>query len=512
MQPLVADGGEMTVLRSLASHAWGDWSVEWPDSVPEAERPVLDDEDRSLGFVHRMGRGTGRMGRRFTREDVSIEAADYGPDGVPLPYSGFSDVEAALDNAATRTDGDAFFEREITRQGLGPNEPYTDFGVGDLVPVSIWGKITEQQVTSIEAVTEAGAIVDWRVHVGGQLLTDDVARQSENLEIERAIAQERRERQLGDAKEASRRNTAIQRESETREAAVQAIRDTLGGEGSSELDLFSQLATLNEQLQAQGVEPKQGLLPAYLDANVRLWEQQREIDAAQDAVQQAQEERSELIEEFVSANRDLVNDQFHTTWNIAVVPGGSDWTKNRGDVTATGSWEGEAFAIGYWTEGYSVRADGTTYRYTVSRTDFRSMRVSVDRTMNFNSRLSKAMVFYRKQSANLQTADELVESQLLPSGDWVTLREFTAPTDADYLLSLKVRWATTRFAGHDIRIRVGDQVIAEKYGTGTLEILRPSVPLSEGQTVRFEAHAINLLPGERDIRDGLTRVSWKEEE
>lgn len=231
MQPLIADGGEMTVLRSLASYAWGQWSVDWPDSVPESERPEVDD-DRELGYVYKMGgEEPGRMGRRFVRADVSITAADYGPDGVVLPYSGYSDVEATLDAAETRTDGDAFFEREITREGLGPLVPYTDFDVGDIVPVSIWGRVMEQPVQSIEAVSEAGAVIDWRVHVGGELVADDTARRRSNEEIERAIAQERRER-LKDVGVVSR---AASRAQSTADSA-QSTADSAAEDAQSALD------------------------------------------------------------------------------------------------------------------------------------------------------------------------------------------------------------------------------------------------------------------------------------
>ena len=136
---LFADGGELTVLRSLAAFAYGGWSVEWPESVPDEQRPVLPD-DRDFGFVSRLAVEPGRMGRRFVRDDVSIEAFEVGPSGGRLPESGFSDVEETLDAAAGRTAGDTFFEFEFTREHLGALTPFVDFNVGDLVEVVIWGR------------------------------------------------------------------------------------------------------------------------------------------------------------------------------------------------------------------------------------------------------------------------------------------------------------------------------------------------------------------------------------
>lgn len=200
MQPLIADGGELTVLRSLAACSYGRWSVTWPESVPEDQRPTLPD-DQEFGYVSQLKNTPGRMGRRFVRTDVSITAAEYGIDGKPLPYSGASDVETSLDAATKRTSGEVFFEREITRAGLNGLIPRRDFDVDDIVPVQIWGKVVTAPVTSITDVSELGAVIDWRVHVGGSLLADSAARQRSNREIEAAIAQERRERlkDVGDA-------------------------------------------------------------------------------------------------------------------------------------------------------------------------------------------------------------------------------------------------------------------------------------------------------------------------
>jgi|GEM_PF-5851834 len=219
MHPLIADGGEMTVLRDLAAFSYGRWSVDWPESVPDEQRPELPD-DRDFGYASKLKRDPGVFGRRFVRADVTIKAQDFDDAGKPIPFSGESDVEETLDDASKRTDGDVFFEREITRAGLGALVPRVDFDVDSVVPVLIWGKTIPSPVTSIEDVVESGAVVDYRVHVGGQLLQDDAARERANREIEATIAQERRERVKAVSKERKARKSAVAAESQARTAAI----------------------------------------------------------------------------------------------------------------------------------------------------------------------------------------------------------------------------------------------------------------------------------------------------
>ena len=222
MHPLIADGGEMTVLRDLAAFSYGRWSVDWPESVPDEQRPELPD-DRDFGYASKLKQDPGVFGRRFVRADVTIKAQDFDEAGEPIPFSGESDVEETLDDAARRTDGDVFFEREITRAGLGALQPRVDFDVDSIVPVLIWGKTIPSPVTSIEDVVEAGAVVDYRVHVGGQLLQDDAARERANREIEATIAQERRERVKAVSKERKARKSAIASESARSDAYADSV-------------------------------------------------------------------------------------------------------------------------------------------------------------------------------------------------------------------------------------------------------------------------------------------------
>lgn len=325
MYPLVADGGEVTVLRDLAAFSYGSWSVDWPESVPEEQRPELPD-DRDFGYALKLKEPPGRMGRRFVRANVSITAQDFDNEGQPVPFSGESDVEQVLEEAAERVDGDVFFEREITRAGLGALVPRVDFDVDDVVPVLIWGKTIMSPVTSIEDVAEAGAVVDYRVHVGGQLLRDDAARERANREVERTIAQERRERVESVAKERKARKQAINAESSARRADVESVRGVLTGGGEHQQDLLASLEGLNRQLRRNGEEPAPGLIPAYLQMNTQLWRVQQETNEAlrrsDEALKKGQEANTNLIEtnrrrqQEIQANQSRLEDQSRRLNNV----------------------------------------------------------------------------------------------------------------------------------------------------------------------------------------------------
>lgn len=325
MYPLVADGGEVTVLRDLAAFSYGSWSVDWPESVPEEQRPELPD-DRDFGYALKLKEPPGRMGRRFVRANVSITAQDFDNEGQPVPFSGESDVEQVLEEAAERVDGDVFFEREITRAGLGALVPRIDFDVDDVVPVLIWGKTILSPVTSIEDVAESGAVVDYRVHVGGQLLRDDAARERANREVERTIAQERRERVESVAKERKARKAAVSAESSARQADVESVRGVLTGGGEHQQDLLASLEGLNRQLRRNGEEPAPGLIPAYLQMNTQLWKVQQETNEAlrrsDEALKKGQEANTNLIEtnrrrqQEIQANQSRLEDQSRRLNNV----------------------------------------------------------------------------------------------------------------------------------------------------------------------------------------------------
>lgn len=186
---LIADGGELTVVRRLAFFVYGYWDVDWPDDF---EPPKLE-EGLRLGYVGRLNESDpGLSARRFIREDVSITATN---DHAEPPELGASNVEEIFDTAVSKASGEVFFEKDITNAGLGRLRPLTDFFVGDRVPVFLWGRIlTGQLITAIDCIGTATEPVGYRVHVGGQVLGDAVARARQKKDMQRDIVAERRAR------------------------------------------------------------------------------------------------------------------------------------------------------------------------------------------------------------------------------------------------------------------------------------------------------------------------------
>ncbi|MDO5373023.1 MAG: hypothetical protein Q4F10_06180 [Corynebacterium glutamicum] len=177
--PLLADGGDMTVMRFVASHAFGKISVTLPDGVETEE----SDLDQAYSYKLRAGE-VPPFGRRFIRADLDIDAENI-----------TSTVEDVLDDVTNRTAGEALFQRDFTRAALGRLELGVDFNVGDLVPVRRWGRILENQlVTAADDLSTPDDPFGVRIHVGGQLIREPAPLAQKNRDIAREIAQERKER------------------------------------------------------------------------------------------------------------------------------------------------------------------------------------------------------------------------------------------------------------------------------------------------------------------------------
>lgn len=180
--PLIADGGSMRIVSRMSAYTWGTYGNTWPEGFNAPEPPG---DDRELGFITKLpGRTPGKFGRMFVRADANVDAVQKR-----------SDVEDILDAAAKRTSGEVYFEREIGPEGHGRMVPYVDFDVNDFVPVRVWGRVlNDNLVTEINSIIEAGRVVGYNTHIGGQSWWDLEALRTENREVDKVIGAERRER------------------------------------------------------------------------------------------------------------------------------------------------------------------------------------------------------------------------------------------------------------------------------------------------------------------------------
>lgn len=546
MYPLVADGGEVTVLRDLAAFSYGSWSVDWPESVPEEQRPELPD-DRDFGYALKLKEPPGRMGRRFVRANVSITAQDFDNEGQPVPFSGESDVEQVLEEAAERVDGDVFFEREITRAGLGALVPRVDFDVDDVVPVLIWGKTIMSPVTSIEDVAEAGAVVDYRVHVGGQLLRDDAARERANREVERTIAQERRERVESVAKERKARKQAISAESSARRADVESVRGVLTGGGESQASLLASLEGLNKQLRRNGEEPAPGLIPAYLQMNTQLWQAQQEINEALRKADEAQsalvasnaehlaeleavnESRGQVLNELRSQESELRAQRVR--WFGLKQRSDDFWSYSGGTLTARGSWVGEAVIFATYITEVHTGATSSPRRTEIEHTSTDYMDVGSTRSTNLNPNergvtlTTKGAVMYRVTPGETRELSMIRHGFSPSAASWTQVDAFNAQSTAEYVFQPRVVWdAVHRGARYQFRVTVdGSVVLSDDSGTdfgplfpwgdGRRERVASARRrrINAGQRVRFEVWTDAPEVSSRRVDSAVCRVSWIEE-
>lgn len=262
MPYFVADSASVTVLRSLASTAFGKYNLTLPDGVDLEDVYEVAAPGNELAYVASLGarRRVGGMFRRFVRADVNVTA--QGEDMVPA-----SDVERVLNDAEKRVSGDFFLESDITKAGLGPWVPFVDFNVGDIVNVEIWGRVVPLAVTRIEPKCTEHSDNDWSVHVGGQLLSDAEARLAENADIYNAVVSGRRDlagldgkiraetnnRKAAVAAERSERVEAVSAEREARTAGDEALSKRIDALPSSE-SLNAEITRLNERIRELGGE------------------------------------------------------------------------------------------------------------------------------------------------------------------------------------------------------------------------------------------------------------------
>lgn len=231
------DGGSLTATRRVSYFVYGRWSVTTPEGI-EKERPAYldepieypdgatDEDKRALdlkrelerdswddrltdGYIARTDSGDlGRFDFGFVRADASMDM-----------NTGASDVEQQIRTGIKRSDGDIFFQADVSGAGLGKAIPRVDYSTGSTVDARIWSVDIPSLVTSIADIPR-----DTRVHLGGQLAADAESLRSRNAQIESQIAADRKKnkREIDTAKSAatSAKSTAEQAKQTADETAA----------------------------------------------------------------------------------------------------------------------------------------------------------------------------------------------------------------------------------------------------------------------------------------------------
>ncbi|MDK8500640.1 hypothetical protein QP933_06765 [Corynebacterium pseudodiphtheriticum] len=315
MPYFVATAPKVTVLRSLASTAFGVRKVDYPEGV---DAPELDHESHEPGYVAALqGKRVGGFARRFIRADVSIVAD--GGDKAP-----FSDVERVLDDAAKRTSGEFFLETEVASSGLGPWIPFVDFQVGDLARVEVFGTPVVLPVTRIAPGVDDSGHESWTVHLGGQLVSDEQSRLAESEQIRRNVDEswrelanvkaeaakaharaeqaEKRAVEEADSAKAHARGL-VDAESSARVSAVESVRREAAEDLAAQRESWQRALELEERARESGLTAEQ---QARFEAFEREQQaREREVQAAREdasnAVAAEERKRKQALESGLSA-------------------------------------------------------------------------------------------------------------------------------------------------------------------------------------------------------------------
>lgn len=516
---LIADSAQVTVLRSLASTAFGKYSLALPEGVDLEDVYEPSAAGNELAYVSSLGsnRRVGGMFRRFVRADVSVTAE--GEDMVPA-----SDVERVLDEATKRVSGDFFLESDITLAGLGPWVPMVDFQVGDIANVEIWGRVVPLAVTRIEPKRTDHSDNDWSVHVGGQLLSDSEARLAENTDIYNAVVNDRRELAGLDGK--------IRAETNSRKADVESVRSVLTGEGEGQEDLLASLAGLNEQLQKTQASPQPGLIPAYIALNTRLWEVQQEVNAKNEEFQRLTAEldaqQSEQIEQMQEVQRQQALESQGRIRELMATSGGTSDPNVPVERQDNGVW---TFTVKDAVRGSILHTKwytGTFGEDEQVEVLYENIRVIDSPGVSFTLPESTPYIYLRWATAQKKqvTIDRFSGAANLSRSTWSKILTVDAPAKParQVALRLKVTWgAATYDDTYGIRIRAGDRVLQERmmehlgpvafWGDGQrwMSVMVSGEEVDAGEDITVEVYSTASLENSRRVKEAQLTGTWIEE-
>lgn len=254
---LVADGGTMTVGRRQATYVYGSFDVRLPEGKEQA------DVEKRLqnGYIYRPDEpAAGRFDVSFVRADATVDLSAQ-----------TSDLETQIEAAQRRTEGDIFFERDITDSGTGRYRPGIDIKRGDIVDVLIWGRILPLPITRWEMISDGTASIGWRWHVGGAMIEDAEALRNHNDQLLQQIAQEKRQM--------AKTVTAV---SDRADSAARAANEAASAAGDAQSTANSAQETAEDALEKwrQQKDELDKMQSAQIETNAKVNDaQQRAIEA-----------------------------------------------------------------------------------------------------------------------------------------------------------------------------------------------------------------------------------------
>lgn len=502
--PLLADGGDMTVMRFVASHVFGKISVMLPEGV-EAE-----DSDLDQAYSYKLRGGeVPPFGRRFIRADLDIDAENV-----------TSTVEDVLDDVTNRTAGEALFQRDFTRAALGRLELGVDFNVGDLVPVRRWGRVLENQlVTAADDLSTPDDPVGVRIHVGGQLIREPAPLAQKNRDIAREIAQERKER-LAQVKAVDQKASDAKSTADSAQSSVDGVRTDLDG-------------TEVQAVEEEWVPPSTGWQGAVetlnrnflefrafqTDTNAEL---QARIQAHEDMIldlQDAKERALASISRTVISHGSAVADP-ESAFIRASISGSTV------RVEAIGSWKGTVAVeviSSRSVEGTSI-AEPTHFWLTIPDPGFN--RVWEKRVTGIGVAPLSVQAIANIQPGAMEEKRFPITYFLADRDRWHTVKTFKTTRATEHTIMGSVGWhAATYDDTYGMRLVVGSQVIAQiapRTRVGPLTILgngyvkwlldvRDRV-IPAGTDIKLEVWAGATGNDQRTVRDGELRIWWIDEE
>lgn len=512
----IAEAPTVTILRSLASSAYGSYTLNLPDGIDLEDVTDLDAPGNTLGYVASLQRGkrVGGLARSFIRADVTVTAADASdPDVTPE-----SDVHDVLDEARSRVSSDFFLESDITKAGMGAWIPYVDFNVGDRANISVLDHVVNLPITRIESQVTDHSDTDFLVHVGGQLVSDEQARMAENMSLEKKFLQDRRELAGIEAatKQAQKTADSAQSTANTAESIADSARSDLDG---------TEVEAVEEAWNPEG----EGWAGAVETLNRNFIEFRAFQIDTNDAIQERVTAHGLMIEDLQEAKRRALASISRTVISFGARQSDPDAEFIRasivGDtvyVVALGDWKGTV-AVEVIS---SLSIEGTRFQqpthFWLTIPDVSFGRSWSQSFTGINIAPVSVMA-----TANIQPGimreERLPINHFLPDRDrWVTVKSFVAQETSLHTILGEVGWHSTTYNDtYGARLMIGDREIArdgprvrvgpiafwqDGYRKWVLD--KRDIQVTEGEEIRLEVWAGATGTDQRTVRDGELRVWW----